>query len=63
MAVGAGVALGVTRLMGYLLYQVGPRDPLTFGSALVVTAICGVAACLLPAMRATRIDPLRVLRS
>jgi len=63
MAIGAGTALGVTRLMGYLLYQVSPRDPATFGSALLITAVCGVAACFLPAWRATRIDPLRVLRS
>jgi len=60
---GVAVALGVTRLMGYLLYQVSPRDPLTFGSALVVTTACGLAASFLPAWRATRIDPLRVLRS
>ncbi len=63
MAIGAGTALGVTRLMGYLLYQVSPRDPATFGSALLITAVCGLAACFLPAWRATRIDPLRVLRS
>jgi predicted permease len=63
MAIGAAVALGVTRLMGYLLYQVSPRDPLTFGSALLVTAVCGIAASFLPAWRATRIDPLRVLRT
>jgi ABC-type antimicrobial peptide transport system permease subunit len=49
--------------MGYLLYQVSPRDPATFGSALLITAVCGLAACFLPAWRATRIDPLRVLRS
>jgi predicted permease len=63
MAIGAATALGVTRLMGYLLYQVSPRDPATFGSALLITAVCGLAACFLPAWRATRIDPLRVLRS
>jgi predicted permease len=63
MAIGAVVALGVTRLMGYLLYQVSPRDPLTFGSAFVVTAVCGIGASFLPAWRATRIDPLRSLRT
>jgi predicted permease len=63
IAVGAAAALSVTRLMGYLLYQVSPRDPVTFGSALVIIGLTGALACLLPAWRATRIDPLRVLRS
>jgi putative ABC transport system permease protein len=63
MAIGAVAALGVTRLMGYLLYQVSPRDPLTFGSAILVTAVCGIGASFLPAWRAARIDPLRALRT
>ena len=60
---GAGVALGLTRLMGNLLYKVSPRDPLAFGSALVVMTIVSLAACLLPAWRATRVDPARTLRA
>ncbi len=63
IAAGAVAALAATRLMGYLLYNVSPHDPMTFGAALVITAICGTAACVLPAWRATRIDPLRALRS
>jgi macrolide transport system ATP-binding/permease protein len=59
---GAAVALGLTRLLGNLLYKVSPRDPLAFGSALVVIAIASFAACFLPAWRATRVDPARVLR-
>ncbi len=59
---GAGAALGLTRLMGNLLYHVSPRDPLAFGSALVVMAVASLAACLLPAWRATRTDPVRALR-
>jgi hypothetical protein len=35
----------MTRLMGYLLYQVGPRDPAAFGSAFLVIAIAGLGAC------------------
>ncbi len=59
---GATVALGLTRLLGSLLYKVSPRDPLAFGSAFVVMAIAALAACFLPAWRATRTDPARALR-
>jgi predicted permease len=59
---GAAVALGLTRLLGNLLYKVSPRDPLAFGSAFVVMTIASLAACFLPAWRATRTDPARALR-
>jgi macrolide transport system ATP-binding/permease protein len=59
---GAIVALGLTRLMGNLLYKVSPRDPLAFGVAFVVMTIVALIACFLPAWRATRIDPVRSLR-
>ena len=62
VVLGAGAALGLTRLMGDLLYKVSPRDPLVFGTALVVIVIASLAACLLPAWRATRIDPVRALK-
>jgi ABC-type antimicrobial peptide transport system permease subunit len=60
--IGVGVALGTTRLMGNLLYQVSPRDPLAFGSALAVMTIASLLACFFPAWRATRTDPVRALR-
>jgi ABC-type antimicrobial peptide transport system permease subunit len=60
--VGAAAALGLTRLLGNLLYKVGPRDPLAFGAALLVMMVASVAACFLPAWRATRTDPARALR-
>jgi macrolide transport system ATP-binding/permease protein len=63
VAVGAVVALLLTRLMGSLLYQVSPRDPLAFGSAFVILTLVALAACFLPAWRATRIDPVQALRS
>jgi putative ABC transport system permease protein len=59
---GAAVAVALTRLLGNLLYKVSPRDPLAFGSALAVMTIASLAACLLPAWRATRTDPARALR-
>jgi macrolide transport system ATP-binding/permease protein len=62
VALGAAAALGLTRLLGNLLYKVSPRDPLAFGSAFVVMTIASLAACFLPAWRATRTDPARALR-
>ena len=59
---GTAAALELTRLMGYLLYKVSPRDPLSFASAFLVIAGAMLAACLLPAWRATRTDPLKALR-
>jgi predicted permease len=59
---GATVGLVLTRLLGKLLYDVSPNDPLAFGSAVAAMTITSVAACLLPAWRATRTDPARVLR-
>ncbi len=62
VVLGASAALGLTRLLGNLLYKVSPRDPLAFGSAFVVMTVAALAACFLPAWRATRTDPARILR-
>jgi macrolide transport system ATP-binding/permease protein len=62
VALGATAAMGTTRLLGYLLYKVSPRDPLAFGYAFVVMTIAALAACFLPAWRATQTDPARALR-
>jgi putative ABC transport system permease protein len=59
---GAAAALLLTRLMGDLLYKVSPRDPAAFGLAFMIMTIASLAACLMPAWRATRTDPLRALR-
>ncbi len=59
---GAAAAMGLTRLLGNLLYKVSPRDPLAFGLAFAVMAAVSLAACLLPAWRAARTDPAQVLR-
>ncbi len=63
MALGWIVALGLTRLLGYLLYQVSPRDPLTFAAAIAIMTAASLVACLLPACRAMRIDPVQALRN
>ena len=60
--VGAAAALGLTRLLGTLLYGVSPRDPVTFAAALVLMIIASALACVVPAWRAMRADPLIALR-
>jgi ABC-type antimicrobial peptide transport system permease subunit len=62
IVLGAAAGLALTRLLGKLLYNVSPRNPLAFGVALVVMTITAIVACFLPAWRATRTDPARVLR-
>jgi putative ABC transport system permease protein len=63
LGIGLIAAFGLTRLMRTLLFNISPGDPLTF--ALVAAALMSVAllACYLPALRATRVDPMIALRS
>jgi len=62
IAVGAALALMLTRLMGDMLYKVGPRDPAAFAWAFLVMTVAACAASWVPAFRATRTDPVRALR-
>lgn len=56
-------ALGLTRLMNSLLFGVKPTDPLTFLSVLALLLVVALSACLVPAGRAMRIDPVIALRT
>jgi predicted permease len=62
VAVGVLCALGTSRALATELYEVTPNDPLTFIAVPIVFAAVAVAACCIPARRATRIDPLAALR-
>ena len=62
VALGAAAALVLTRLLGYLLYRVSPRDPLVFAAACLLMMAAALAACFLPAWRAMRTDPAEALR-
>ena len=63
-AVGAAVSWMATRLLlsTGLLFQVTPRDPLTFALVPAVLLAAAMAACWGPARRATRVDPVIALR-
>jgi putative ABC transport system permease protein len=63
MAVGLAVALATTRVLGSLLYQVSPADPITLAFVCVVLLVVAGVAAYLPARRATRIDPIVALRA
>ena len=54
-------AWGATRALAGLLYGVEPTDPLTFAAVIVVLLLAGILAAILPASRASRIDPVQVL--
>jgi predicted permease len=63
IAIGLAAAIGLTRMMSALLFNVSPMDPLTYAAVsagLVVAALC---ASYLPARRATGIDPVQALNS
>jgi putative ABC transport system permease protein len=63
LAIGLGAAAWLTRLMTTLLFGVRALDPITYVAVCVVLVGGGLAAAYIPARRATRVDPMQVLRA
>jgi putative ABC transport system permease protein len=62
IVMGLAIALGLTRLLRTMLFEVSTTDPLTFGLVATMVSLVALMACYLPARRATRVDPLVALR-
>jgi ABC-type antimicrobial peptide transport system permease subunit len=63
LAVGVIGALLLSRLMSSLLYGIAPTDPMTFAAVIAVLVLVTLTASLVPARRATKVDPMEAIRA
>jgi putative ABC transport system permease protein len=62
VVIGVLASLGLTRFIENMLFGVTPTDPLTFVMIVALLGLVALLACLIPAKRAMRVDPIVVLR-
>ena len=62
VAIGMLSAFGTTRLMSSLLFGTSPTDPVTYVAVVFLLAMVALAACYVPARRASQVDPMVALR-
>jgi len=63
LTLGLAGALALSRVMGSMISEITPSDPVTFAAITILLTVVSTAACLLPARRATRVNPLVALRA
>jgi ABC-type antimicrobial peptide transport system permease subunit len=63
MLLGVIVSIAVTRFLQSTLYGISPRDPGVFATGIAVLLLAAASACLIPALRATRVDPTEAMRA
>ena len=63
LIIGLAATFAVGRLLTAQLYQISPHSPLLLGATAIVLAVAALLACLIPARRATRVDPIQALRT
>jgi predicted permease len=63
LVVGLGLSFAITRLMRRLLFEVSPTDPMLYSCVALFICTIAALACFVPALRATRIDPMQALRA
>jgi ABC-type antimicrobial peptide transport system permease subunit len=63
LAIGVAASLAATRLLHASLYEISPQEPRVFAGTAALLVVVAVAACVVPAWRATRVNPMEALRA